>query len=506
MEIAPTNESEACTAAVCVFGWNPEENPERAFQALVTYKSIESIRKDLNSFIEEARDLAEMGAEDKSAETRKRKEALQKRLKIIVGWSGVTDDAIMAANTAQDIIRKSKHKVFTAGGASLEATYQEEIAAPNVRDFRKILAPFIDSNRQRKPEWALVNIVEIRAKAEVLRHGVKLVDLPGVMDGLEARSTVAASYMWRLDKRIVVVPTSRATDSSTAQDLMLPSADIMDMKLDRQFNRDSLAVAVNSIDNIGIANAEEEFGDLDRSIGGLAGEIESQTQIVSELKDQIKEVEEDVADFQSSGASGDEDREYLLSSAPQLTWSSNANNLNSGGLEALEKKLAGLKQQWQTALHLCNQKTDTLRQKCIAARNQRIAANFAETFTESDHDSTGSPRSRLTNIFPNSAHAYRAIKSGVPSSGFSDLESTGIDALRRWIGEVSLPFREEESKSHLQRLNMLFDAASGWIRHSQDDNDELYRLSGSVGKNTLDALILHHREMEKVSHSQGSQS
>lgn len=58
-------------------------------------------------------------------------------------------------------------------------------------------------------DWLLVDVVEIFVKSNILRNHIKLVDFPGTVDVLEARSTAGKDYVWRLDKKIVAVSATR---------------------------------------------------------------------------------------------------------------------------------------------------------------------------------------------------------------------------------------------------------------------------------------------------------
>lgn len=464
LEIAPTSEAEACTAAVCVFAWNPQTDPEKVFHAKITYKSVDSIKQELSTYLEEIHELAEIKPEEYDAEVRARKDTIKKNTKLIMAWSGLNEDAVTNAANPQEIIKKCQHQLFKT--SSPDVSRSELIYSPTMREFAKLLAPFVDSKNRKKKEWPLVELVEIFVRADVLQHGIKIVDLPGVMDALEARCAVAKSYMWRLDKRIVVVPPARSSDNKTAMDLMLPSADIMDMQLDDQFNHNSLAVAVNCIDNIGIANAEDEWGEDDESLKDLCGDLESKKQLLTDLKEEMGEVLEDMDEVRTSGQldiESDIEGEVIV---PQKRGNRAADHPKSPALETLEIKLRRLKTNRQSIDDECSVLEHQITRRCIAARNRHIISVYEENAKEASEDglSTGT-----TNVFPNSARAYTEMRCGRSMRGFDEIESTGIDALRRWIIAVSLPHREEAARGHIQSLNILFDASSGWIQMGEID-------------------------------------
>ncbi|KAH6686462.1 hypothetical protein F5X68DRAFT_276468 [Plectosphaerella plurivora] len=492
MDIAPTSEAEACTAAVCVFSWNLVDDPSKAFRANIIYKSVDSIKQELSSFLEEAREVADIKPEDCDAEVKSRKEAIKKNLKLIMGWSGLTEDVIRAAGCAQDIVKKSKHPLFKTD--SPDTKYSVDIHAASAREFSKLIAPFVDSKNRKKKDWPLVELVQVYVKADVLEHGIQIVDLPGIMDALEARCTVAKTFMWRLNKRIVAVPAARATDNKTAMDLMLPSTEILDMQLDDQFSRDSLAVAVNAIDNIGIKNAENEWGEYDEALQDLCGDLEDKVNSMPDLNDEIEEVREAIADMDTSADSESESGEDDNGPVPQGNRLEDDDSAASVGLSGLKLKLERLEQRRKTILDECNTLEHQIAQRCIAARNARITAIFAENAKQSSKDA---PSTGTTNVFPNSSKAYFKMKSGIPAQGFVDIKSTGITALRGWIIDVSLPHREEAARSHIQGLNILIDAAGGWMQNDGLNGTALF-LSFKTGRAARKGLLAHNDALSKI--------
>ncbi|OAA34077.1 hypothetical protein BBO_09341 [Beauveria brongniartii RCEF 3172] len=92
-------------------------------------------------------------------------------------------------------------------------------------------------------------MVEIFVKADILQNGIVLVDLPGEMDALDARSQVARRFYSKLDRLIVVASGDRAANNKTAMDLIRDDQ-IVDMEAEGKLNASNLGVVITKIDDM----------------------------------------------------------------------------------------------------------------------------------------------------------------------------------------------------------------------------------------------------------------
>jgi len=98
-------------------------------------------------------------------------------------------------------------------------------------------------------------------------------------------------------------------------------------------------------------------------------------------------------------------------------------------------------------------------------------------------------------VFPVSSDAYRSLANGKSHSGFPDIQSTGIDALRDWIIQGSLPKREDHADAIIHRCQVLFDAIWSW---AAGDRHVAAQLPGASRPKVESTLRNFLSELEKV--------
>ncbi|KAJ6436179.1 dynamin family domain-containing protein [Purpureocillium lavendulum] len=126
-----------------------------------------------------------------------------------------------------------------------------EVSSDTELEFRLALKPYVGSCRGNAEllRWPLVEMVEVFCEADILRDGIVLVDLPGEMDALDARSQVARKYYSRLDRLMVVAPGDSAKTSKTAKDLIREDQ-VVDMEADGMLDDNNLGIIVTKIDQM----------------------------------------------------------------------------------------------------------------------------------------------------------------------------------------------------------------------------------------------------------------
>ncbi|KAK1978883.1 Dynamin family-domain-containing protein [Colletotrichum cereale] len=482
--IVPISNKEACTASVCIFGWNDDISDGKTFRAKITFKSWEAVESELDAFKEELADLEETSqGNETDQDYESRYVQAEHHYKTIRSWSGLTKEQIRTYSPDQ-IIRNSK-KAFSAvyqsgSGIRSHKTYKF-IKSTNQIDFLEMLKQYVDSTtdfkgpdgggtatkRQvdKEPKlWALVEQVEIFLRAKVLKNGIKIVDLPGVMDALESRAQIARNYLYRLDKRIVVTPAARAADNKAAAELILSERDTFDLEMDDMLRSDALCVAITKIDDYDTNSAESEYP------------TEEVLRICSALKKRRAAAE---AQYHSDSDSDPKYQRYQGSGQKRFftdkgtAFSQKRQRRESDGLNEEQDDLAALS---DDALDF------RLMALCIQARNVELKAKVEEQLLcsmKKKRASRGAVDS-LPSVFPVSSTAFqrleriRQTKAEKTVLGFTDPESTGIPGLRKWLQLVSLPYREDWADSDIHHLQVLIDGADTW---AQDDTVALPKLT-----------------------------
>ncbi|KAM0518265.1 hypothetical protein ACHAPS_007789 [Verticillium nonalfalfae] len=434
-DISPTNSSDACTAAPCIYSYNHSDDPEKVFHAIITFKSTESIAHDLELLQEELSDIAHSTREQGGlvqAETVSRLNQAQKQVKSVQNWSGLTENEIKCDAPSKIILEAKKKTVPFLDTKNRTKKHKLQINDSNLKRFRKTLKPYIDSSGRSRgivQHWPLVQQVEIQLKSDVLRHGIKLVDLPGVADSLESRAAVAKDFFERLDKLIVVVHAVRAADNKAGSDAMLMPATLsMDMGLDGRFEPDSLAVIVTKVDDINPKNAENDFPD-DEIIMAAVSTLEAENEELANLEELISRQREIIDDHDEEES--ETEVRSPLKKRPHPTTTT---------LAAEESRLAGMRHKRDVKKRGVESLTSQLKRSCIHARNlkvkQAVGQNLSDIKAQVNPTAVPVVGEFESSVLPISASAFLDIEAGDSVIGFSDANDTGIPALRDWLTQA----------------------------------------------------------------------
>ncbi|TGO13280.1 hypothetical protein BTUL_0073g00480 [Botrytis tulipae] len=168
------------------------------------------------------------------------------------------------------------------------------IEKSSLREFSKTIKPFIDKSKQvgdgfAYSLWPLVKVVKLYIKADILKTGIVLVDLPGNHDTSAARSQMAAQYMKNLALCCVTADAKRAATDKGAKDT-LNDVRRRTMQLDGLYLKDSIFFIITAIDaSIEPDTYIPDHPELDRAIledVELSSRYKkSITQLDNELKD-----------------------------------------------------------------------------------------------------------------------------------------------------------------------------------------------------------------------------
>ena len=150
--------------------------------------------------------------------------------------------------------------------------------------------------------------------------------------------------------------------------------------------------------------------------------------------------------------------------------------------------------------HFLASHEDQRKYRCIEIRNQYIKNRIQLDFSRrqkklarlTEHDSGKYDGS--VEVFPVSGAAFRCLlKDKKPMPGFPSKPSTGIPALRTWLGEAAFVYREEHLDSMLHGLSRLHDGIRSW-------SDDTSQGKVSFSRKDLEALLkLTHDNYRSVS-------
>ena len=217
--LLPTHGSRACTASIIEVKYNDDNDPARLYRAEIEFINESSWADELRILLDDVKD----GDGDMARDA----EMLQDEIKISM-------DKVRAVYPS-----KTKAQLLNTTATALMEELREdrilgtikEICMAELDPFRAEVRKYIatkakttmkkDSNEERRRElWPLIKVVKIYTKADALRTGAILVDLPGVQDSNAARSAVAGRYMQQCNDIWIATRIQRACDDQAAQDLL----------------------------------------------------------------------------------------------------------------------------------------------------------------------------------------------------------------------------------------------------------------------------------------------
>ncbi|XP_077788779.1 nuclear GTPase SLIP-GC isoform X2 [Podarcis muralis] len=263
--VLPTSAMRACTAVVVEVSRADGSSP---YEADVEFLSREEWEKELKALLEDMKDKS--GHLKRRCPDRKTEAgAAYSRVKAVYGRV----DELEKLEEMQEV---TQHLGTV-----------KHVCAETATEFRAAIERFIDSRTDNLREmkggefWPIVKCVRIRlAKAEVLRTGAVLVDLPGVRDANAARDSVAKEYLKNCRAVWVVASITRAVDDKTAKETLSASVR-RQLLMDGLYG--SLAFVCTKSDSFNIT-------DIVRNLD-LRGEIQPIEDEVRELDNQKMQAE-----------------------------------------------------------------------------------------------------------------------------------------------------------------------------------------------------------------------
>ncbi|XP_033012065.1 nuclear GTPase SLIP-GC [Lacerta agilis] len=349
--VLPTSAMRACTAVVVEVSRADGSSP---YEADVEFLSREEWDKELKALLEDMKD--KFGHLKRRCPDRKTEAgAAYSRVKAVYGRV----DELEKLEEMQEV---TQHLGTV-----------KHICAETATEFRATIERFIDSRTDNLREmkggefWPIVKCVRIRlAKAEVLKTGAVLVDLPGVRDANAARDSVAKEYLKNCRAVWVVASITRAVDDKTAKETLSASVR-RQLLMDGLYG--SLAFVCTKSDSFNIT-------DIVRNL---------------DLRGEIQPIEDEVRELDNQKMQAEREKERLYASlqqeqpspwerpgcdAPDSAWLQRRHDL-------LEKefRISGLQRQKEAKLR-------EISLICVRARNKYSKQQIQLEFSASLEDMT----------------------------------------------------------------------------------------------------------------------
>jgi Dynamin family len=248
MKVLPRNEEVASTAVPVEVSYNDDDDPERCFTAIIEGISKEEFTKEVESLFKN-KDRYDEGpdGEDDEPDVEAYQEMLTTIEKIKWVYPNVQRIEDLDATSAEELLGEPYVQKMLDS--------KEHVQASTESDFAQRIKKYIESSNPEDGDegaislWPLVKVVRIFVKAEILKRGIILVDLPGSHDTSAARVAVTDNYRKNLTASVVCAPAVRAGSDKVAQQL-LSSVDRRNMQLDGLYTSDSLLFVVTKIDDL----------------------------------------------------------------------------------------------------------------------------------------------------------------------------------------------------------------------------------------------------------------
>jgi hypothetical protein len=248
MKVLPRNEEVASTAVPVEVSYNTDEAAEHRFKATIEGISKAEFTKEVKNLFRN-KELYNEGLEGEDDEIDV--EGYQQMLTTIekIKW------VYPYLQNIDDIDDTSAEELLNEEYVQKMLDSMEEVQASSELQFSHNIKKYIESSKPKEGEdsaislWPLVKVVRIYVKADILRSGIILVDLPGSHDTSAARVAVADNYRKNLTASVVCAPAVRAGSDRVAQEL-LGSVERRNMQLDGLYTSDSLFFVVTKIDDL----------------------------------------------------------------------------------------------------------------------------------------------------------------------------------------------------------------------------------------------------------------
>ncbi|KAH8885409.1 hypothetical protein GQ53DRAFT_877250 [Thozetella sp. PMI_491] len=483
-ELLPTNSSEAATSTACQIGYNNDEDPEKAFRAEIKFRDKQNFKEELDEFFRDLSFRRKLRAgdsddeydhdnkddKDRLAALREATENIQETYaKLHAIWPDLSLAHLELMKT-DDLLKPDHPGVAKLGTTSI-------MNSPNAEDFSARIKSFLDSSQtiiddrgaMKVALWPFIKHVRVYVKAPVLKHGRVLVDLPGLSDATESRTTLARSFYDKLAITLIVTPAVRAADEQTARGLMDENQELR-LRMNDQCDGRSFGVVLSKTD------------DFEWEIFASQEHLREQLASMKELK----QLRVRVVDSQKRLKTLKREHTWLLKTYKPLKSRSRKSKDPDSRREAklVRKKIRDTFDQkrmirknlatWKREL---NQLEGAIIHACQQMRAKKLCTRILNQLIDSQEafGLGGSGAAKPIKVMPVSAIAFWAAADSADSAegprlGFPSVAYSGIPMLRDWLDDVTSARRERHAMGLLIRLNALLAAIKTWLNTECEKN------------------------------------
>ncbi|QSZ31936.1 hypothetical protein DSL72_001505 [Monilinia vaccinii-corymbosi] len=275
--IVPVNAMRACTSVAIEISWNSTDDSKQLYRAEIEFISTDEWKAEIDILLSDLASAASGGKiSTKSAEARSawaKISAVYSQVEVS-RLSGVTAETLLLENDLSSILGSTK-----------------KVCAENAKAFSAAVNIYIDnnnklSNTETMAYWPLVRCVRLYVKAKVLRHGLVLVDLPGLGDSNPGRKQVAEKYLRRLSYIWIVADIVRAVDDQIAKEL-LGTSFRRQLLMDGKYDNDYVTFVLSKTD---IMSTDEVIDSLELAEDTLKSHLERERLVRAEIRDTQKSI------------------------------------------------------------------------------------------------------------------------------------------------------------------------------------------------------------------------
>jgi GTPase SAR1 family protein len=248
MKILPRNEEIASTAVPVEVSYNNDDDPEHRFKAEIEGISKAEFTKEVEDLFKnkENCDMNPEGEDDEvDVEAYQQILTTIEKIKWVYPYLQNIDD--IDDTSAEDLLNEPHVQKMLDSKKHL-TTATESTFADQIKQYIESCKPK-DGEKATVSLWPLVKVVRIYVKADILKPGIILVDLPGSHDTSAARVAVTDNYRKNLTVSVVCAPAVRAGSDRVAQEL-LSSVERRKMQLNGLYTSDSLFFVITKIDDL----------------------------------------------------------------------------------------------------------------------------------------------------------------------------------------------------------------------------------------------------------------
>ncbi|KAF5586418.1 gtpase slip-gc [Fusarium pseudocircinatum] len=528
-ELFPSGQEAAATAVIGKISWNDVDDPEYAFRAKIIHRKKEDIESDIESLLVEINRYSDLMAnkydhqddedslsiEDAKTESKNKIDYELPKIRAVWGIEK-RDLEIMASrcpekrcytDTVQSILSRNKAALKILEKGTLN------VNRPTAKQLSALIKPYLDSTTVqvgtsiRYAVWPLVKEVHIYAKADILKPGITLVDLPGCGDATTSRSEVAQKFSNQLDVRMVVSPIIRATDEKQAQSLMQSGFDEAQMRIRGKLDGTGFGVIVSKMDEIKVDSYisgcdelcdDQEILQKEAKIVELKGEKSNLKSQDAGLKDNKKRAEGRKRKAKKDYRLAFNKHQQKLQTNPkesdeEVKKLQDIVDIKDQELEAADRALdEHQSRQGQIENEMAYLK-DWLHHRASQTRNRRVKERMRDDFItrQAEYDDVPGqrPQSRqeyVLPIFPVSTKAFWQLQNNdAPLEGFPSIRFTGVPAAEQWLHRATLSKREkhlDETLDGYQSLMAMMRIYSQTSGHDGNFNFSRSQVEGAVAK------------------------